>query len=92
MLTASLQFFALASSSSGWMKLPLSLRDRAGSTGRALNAAKIVSWPATGAAASDKIRERGSVFFRGAVNENRGVVATDGDAGGVVRSRLFLIE
>ena len=74
------------------MKLPFSLRERAGSTGNALKAAKIVSCPATGAAASDRIRESGSVVLRGAVKDNLGEVAAAGEAGGVDKSRLFRIE
>lgn len=90
--TASLQFFALASSSAVWMKLPLSRRARAGSTGNALNAAKTVSCPATGAAAFERIRDSGSVLFRGAVSDCLENVADDGEVGGELRSRLFRIE
>ena len=76
------------------MKLPLSLRDRAGSTGNALNAAKIVSCPARGATVSDRIRDRGKKPLRGDVIESLGAVAvaTVGEAGGVARSRLLRIE
>ena len=76
------------------MKLPVSLRDRAGSTGSDLNAANRVSCPAAGAALSDRIRERGKgrVFLRGKVVGNRGSEAGDGDEGGVERSMLFRIE
>ena len=57
------------------MKLPLSLRDRAGSTGNALNAAKIVSCPARGATVSDRIRDSGKKPLRGDVIESLGAVA-----------------
>ena len=92
--TASLQFFAPVKSSWVYMKLPFSLRDRAGSTGKALNAANIVSWPTTGAAASERMRERGNdkEFLRGIVMENLAGEAADGVAGGVARSRLFRME
>lgn len=93
MSTASLQFFALESSSCDWMKLPLSLRDRAGSTGRALNAAYMVSCPAAGAAASDRICDNGADPLRGigSDRENLDVVGA-GELGGVARSRLFRME